>query len=224
MVAVDAGEDEPVLARVVGMVGDVRMTNLAREPQWQMYYSFGQYTNTGLSLAVRTEGDPAAVTNGVREALKARDPDIPLGQVATMAEVIWDAVATPRILMAALGAFALVALFLSAVGIYSILAFYVLRRVHEIGIRVAMGATGGRVMGLILRRGLALVALGLVLGLGGAAYLARFLQEQLFEVQATDPGTFAGVSLGLLLVAVLAALIPAWRAVRVDPVRALQTE
>ena len=224
MVAVDAGEDEPVLARVVGMVGDVRMTNLAREPQWQMYYSFGQYTNTGLSLAVRTEGDPAAVTNGVRVALKARDPDIPLGQVATMAEVIWDAVATPRILMAALGAFALVALFLSAVGIYSILAFYVLRRVHEIGIRVAMGATGGRVMGLILRRGLALVALGLVLGLGGAAYLARFLQEQLFEVQATDPGTFAGVSLGLLLVAVLAALIPAWRAVRVDPVRALQTE
>ena len=144
--------------------------------------------------------------------MKARDPDIPLGQVATMAEVIWDAVATPRILMAALGAFALVALFLSAVGIYSILAFYVLRRVHEIGIRVAMGATGGRVMGLILRRGLALVALGLVLGLGGAAYLARFLQEQLFEVQATDPGTFAGVSLGLLLVAVLAALIPAWAA------------
>jgi predicted permease len=166
-VAVDAGEDEPVLARVVGVVGDVRMTGLASEPQWQMYYSFGQYTNSGLSLAVRTSGDPAAVTNAVRRALRARDPDIPLGRIATMEEVVWDAMATPRILMTALTAFALVALFLSALGLYSVLAFYVARRVHEIGIRVAMGATGGRVMGLILRRGMILVAGGLALGGGG---------------------------------------------------------
>ncbi|MGW8267536.1 MAG: ABC transporter permease, partial [Longimicrobiales bacterium] len=224
MVAVDVGEDEPAVARVVGMVGDVRMTNLAREPQWQMYYSYGQYTSTGLSLAVRTVGNPANVTNPVREALRARDPDLPLGKVATMEEVVWDAVATPRILTGALSAFALVALFLSALGLYSILAFYVLRRVHEIGIRVAMGASGGRIVRLVLRRGMVLVAGGMILGLGGAAFLTRFLQEQLYEVRASDPATFGGVTFGLLAVAILACLIPAWRAVRVDPVRALQTE
>lgn len=224
MVAVDVGEDQPALARVVGMVGDVRMTNLAREPQWQMYYSFGQYTTTGLSLAVRTVGNPAAVTGAVREALRARDPDLPLGKVATMEEVVWEAMATPRILMGALSAFALVALFLSALGLYSVLAFYVLRRVHEIGIRVAMGASGGRIVGLVLRRGMVLVGGGMILGLGGAFLLTRFLQEQLYQVQPSDPATFGGVSFGLLSVAVLACLIPAWRAVRVDPVRALQTE
>jgi len=224
MVAVDVGEDEPALARVVGMVGDVRMTNLEREPQWQMYYSFGQYTNSGLSLAVRTVGNPAAVTGAVREALRVRDPDLPLGRVATMEEVVWEAMAAHRILMGALSAFALVALFLSALGLYSVLAFYVLRRVHEIGIRVAMGASGGRIVGLILRRGMILVAGGMVVGLGGAVFLTRFLHEQLYQVQPSDPATFGGVSLGLLAVAVLACLIPAWRAVRVDPVRALQTE
>ena len=224
MVAVDVGDTEPALARVVGMAGDVRMTNLAREPQWQMYFAYSQTAGTSLSLAVRTGGNPASLTGVVREALRARDPDIPLGSVATMEEVVWDAVATPRILMAALGAFALVALFLSALGLYSVLAFYVARRVHEIGIRVAMGATGGRVMGLILRRGLVLVVTGLVLGLGGAVLVTRFLQEQLYEVQATDPATFAAVSFGLLAVAVVACLLPAWRAVRVDPVRALQAE
>jgi len=223
-VAVDVGEDDPVLARVVGMVGDVRMTNLAREPQWQMYYSYGQYTNYGLSLAVRTVGDPATVTSPVREALRARDPDLPLGKVATMEEVVWEAVATPRILMGALSAFALLALFLSALGLYSVLAFYVLRRVHEIGIRVAMGASGGRIVRLVLGRGLALVVVGMLLGLGGAFSLTRFLQEQLYEVQASDPATFGGVAFGLLAVAILACLIPAWRAVRVDPVKALQTE
>ncbi len=224
MVAVDAGEAEPLLARVVGMVGNVRMTKLAGEPQWQMYYSYGQYPPTTLSLAVRTAGNPAAVTHAVREALRNRDPDIPLGSIATMEEVVWDALATPRVLMTALTAFALVALFLSALGLYSVVAFFVVRRIHEIGIRVALGATGGRVMGLIVGRGLILVAGGLVLGLGGAFLLTRYLQEQLYEVQATDPATFTAVSLGLVAVAVLACLIPAWRAVRIDPVRALQAE
>ncbi len=224
MVAVDVGDDEPALARVVGVVGDVRMTDLAREPQRQMYYAFGQAVPATLSLAVRTGGDPAALSSAVRQVLKARDPDIPLGSVATMEDVVWDAVATPRILTAALSAFALVALFLSALGLYSVLAFYVVRRIHEIGVRVAIGATGRRVVGMILYRGLILVAVGLVLGLGGAVFLTRFLQEQLYEVEARDPLTFGAVCVGLLCVAVLACLVPAWRAVRMDPVRALQAE
>jgi predicted permease len=224
MVAVDTGEEQPALARVVGLVGDVRMTGLAREPQWQMYYSLGQVPSTGMSLAIRTAGNPAAVVNEVRQVLRNRDPDIPLGNVATMDEVFQDAVATPRILMTSLSAFALVALFLSVLGLYSVLAFYVVWRMHEIGIRVAMGATGGRVLGLVLRRGLTLVVGGLVLGLVGALILTRYLQEQLYEVGTTDSLTFGGVSVGLLLVAILACLIPGWRAVRVDPVKALQVE
>ncbi|MGD2121569.1 MAG: ABC transporter permease [Gemmatimonadota bacterium] len=224
MVAVDTGEEQPALARVVGLVGDVRMTGLAREPQWQMYYSLGQVPSTGMSLAIRTAGNPAAVVNEVRQVLRNRDPDIPLGNVATMDEVFQDAVATPRILMTSLSAFALVALFLSVLGLYSVLAFYVVWRMHEIGIRVAMGATGGRVLGLVLRRGLTLVVGGLVLGLVGALILTRYLQEQLYQVGTTDSLTFGGVSVGLLLVAILACLIPGWRAVRVDPVKALQVE
>jgi len=169
-------------------------------------------------------GRMVALDAGENEPLLARDPDIPLGSVATMEEVIWDSVATPRILMAALGAFALVALFLSALGLYSILAFYVLRRVHEIGIRVAMGASGSRVLGLVLKRGMVLVSGGLLLGLAGALFLTRYLQGQLYEIGAADPVTFGAVSLGVLGVAALACLIPAWRAVRLDPVRALQAE
>lgn len=224
MVAVDVGDAEPALGRVVGMVGDVRMTNLAREPSWQMYFLYSMMPGAGLSLAVRTSGDPAALVGPIRQALRARDADVPLARVITMEEVVRDAVATPRVLMAALSAFALVALFLSALGLYGVLAYYVVRRIHEIGIRVAMGASAGRVVRLVLGRGMALVGAGLVLGLGGALLVTRFLEEQLYEVRPTDLATFLSVSFGLLCVAALACLLPAWRAVRVDPVRALQME
>jgi putative ABC transport system permease protein len=223
-VAVDVGGDEPLVTRVVGLVGDVRMTSLAREPSWQMYYLYGQMTSTTLSLAIRTRGDPAAVTQAVRLALRNRDPDIPLANIATMETVVSESVAGPRVLMTALTLFAGVALFLAALGLYSVLAFFVAKRVHEIGIRVAMGATAGRVLSLVIRRGMALVASGLVLGLGGAFFVTRFLQGQLYDVEATDPGTFVLVSLALTLVGALACLLPAWRALRIDPVRALQAE
>lgn len=222
MVAVDVGGDEPSLARVVGVVGDVHMVGLAVEPQRQMYFSYERRPPETMSLAVRTAGNPGAVTTGIRDLLRARDPDVPLGSIATMDEVVRDAVATPRVLMLSLAGFAFVALFLSALGLYGLLAFYVVRRIPEIGIRVALGASPGRVIKLILQRGLILVGIGLALGLGGAYLLTRFLQEQLFQVEALDPMTFGLGSVALILVATLACLIPAWRAVRVDPIRALQ--
>jgi putative ABC transport system permease protein len=224
MVAVDVGAEEPLPVTVAGMVGNVRMVDLADEASWQMYFSYGQMPPLTLSIAVRTGGNPAAATGSVRQALRARDPDIPLGSIATMEEVMSEAVATPRVLMSSLGLFALVALLLSALGLYSVLAFFVARRFHEIGIRVAMGATAGRIVKLVLRRGMALVSIGLLLGLAGAALVTRFLQEQLYEVQATDPGTFGVVAVGLALIGVVACLAPALRAIRIDPVRALQTE
>ena len=223
-VAVDVGAEEPALTTVVGLAGSVRMVNLAQEPRWQMYYSYGQAASSTLSIALRTRGDPASAASAVRRILQSRDPDIPLGSLSTMEEVVSEAVATPRVLMSSLSLFALVALFLSTLGLYGVLAFYVARRIQEIGIRVAMGATGSRIVRLVLARGMILVAAGLVLGLVAALFVTRFLQGQLYEVQATDPRTFVGVALGLVAVGILACLVPAWRALRVDPVRALQGE
>ena len=120
--------------------------------------------------------------------------------------------------------FALTALLLSLTGLYAVLAFYVGRRTREIGIRVAFGATGGNVSGMILRRGVGLVGVGLLLGLAGAVAATRILQSQLYEVGAMDPLTFGSVGAGFLLVGCLASLVPAWRATRIDPVRAIQEE
>jgi putative ABC transport system permease protein len=120
--------------------------------------------------------------------------------------------------------FSSIAVFLAAIGLYSVLAYYVTQRSHEIGIRIAMGATGKKVLQLVLRRGLALVAGGLVIGVGGAFGVTRLIQQQLFNVEATDPVTFVTVSALFVIIAVAACLVPALRAVRTDPVKTLQTE
>jgi putative ABC transport system permease protein len=223
-VAVDWGRDEPVLTRVIGVVGDVRMTRITSQPDWQMYYAYPQSAVTTMRLAIRTAGDPSLVTNAVRAILRARDPDIPLAGVGTMEQVIADSVSQTRVIMLTLTLFAWVAAFLAAIGLYSVLAYFVARRVHEIGIRVALGATRGRVVQLVLRRGLALVGIGLVVGIGGAIGVTRLIQEQLYGVAPTDLVTFAAVSVLFALVGVLACLMPGMRAARQDPVRALQAE
>jgi putative ABC transport system permease protein len=123
-----------------------------------------------------------------------------------------------------LGMFSAAALLLSAVGLYGVLAYFVTKRVHEIGIRVAMGASGGRVVKLILSRGMVLVGVGLVMGFGGALATGRLMEDFLFRTAATDPVTYGGVGLFFCAVALLACAIPAWRAVRVDPVVAFRAE
>jgi putative ABC transport system permease protein len=223
-VAVDWGDDEPVLTRVIGVVGDVRMVRITSQPDWQMYYAYPQYPVSTMRLAVRTAGDPSLVTNAVRGILRAKDPDIPLAGAATMEQVISEAVSQTRVIMLTLTVFAWVAAFLAAIGLYSVLAYFVARRVHEIGIRVALGATKGRVIQLVLHRGLVLVGIGLVVGIGGAIGVTRLIQQQLYGVAPTDPVTFAAVGLLFALVGLMACLVPGMRAARQDPVRALQTE
>jgi putative ABC transport system permease protein len=223
-VAVDVGGDEPAIGQVVGVAGDVRSYSLDSEPPRQMYYSYRQVPYGGLGLAIRTRGSPTAVTNAVRQALKARDPDIPLAGVATMEQVIDRSVGGSRVVALTVTLFSSVAAFLAAIGLYSVLAYYVTQRSHEIGIRIAMGATGKRVLQLVLRRGLALVAGGLVIGVAGAFGATRLIQQQLFNVEPTDPLTFASVSVLFVFVAVIACLVPALRAVRTDPVKTLQAE
>jgi len=177
-----------------------------------------------MRFAIRTQGDAAAVTNAVRRVLQVRDRNIPLAGVATMEDVITRSVGGERVIMLTLTLFSAVAVFLAAIGLYSVLAYYVAQRGHEIGIRLAMGASGGNILKLILNRGLTLVGVGLVVGIGGALGATRLMQQQLFNVEPTDPVTFVAVSGLFAGVAILACLIPAMRAVRVDPVRTLQAE
>ncbi len=223
-VAVDVGGEEPAIAEVVGVTGDVRSLSLGAEPPRQMYYSYRQAAFSGLRLAIRTQGSATAVTNAVRRVLQARDSDIPLAGVATMENVIDRSIGGTRVIALTVTLFSSIAVFLAAIGLYSVLAYYVTQRSHEIGIRIAMGATGKKVLQLVLRRGLALVAGGLVIGVGGAFGVTRLIQQQLFNVEATDPVTFVTVSALFVIIAVAACLVPALRAVRTDPVKTLQTE
>ncbi len=222
-VAVDVGADEPVITRVVGVVGDVRL-RLAADAPWHMYYSYRQSPVFGMSIAVRALGDPSVLTAAVREALRARDPDVPLANVETMEAVLANSIADTKVVTSVLSVFAVVAMLLAALGLYSVLAYYVARRQNEIGIRLALGATPNRVLQLVLRKGLVLVIVGLVVGLAGALGVTRFIQQQLFGVRPTDPATFAAVGVLFILVGTAACLVPGWRAVNVDPARTLQVE
>jgi len=223
-VAVDVGEAEPAIAEVVGVAGDVRTYSLDQEPPRQMYYSYRQMPLSYQRLAIRTQGDPVAVTNSVRQVLRARDSNVPLAGVATMEDVLTRSVGGQRVIMLTLTLFSAVALFLAAIGLYSVLAYYVAQRGHEIGIRLAMGASGGNILKLVLNRALVLVGIGLFIGIAAAMGTTRLMQQQLFDLEATDPVTFVAVSGLFSLIAILACAVPALRALRVDPVKTLQAE
>jgi putative ABC transport system permease protein len=215
---------ETRVMEVVGVVGDIRVNSMAAAPGSQMYFPYAQLPHASMSLAVRTAGEPMSVVGAVRAALRARDPKIPLANLDTMEEIVSHSVSDRRTLNVTLTLFATVAVALAVIGLYGVLAYHVTRRIREIGIRVALGATEGKVMQLVLRRGLVLVSTGLVLGIGVAAGTTRILQPQLYGVSPTDPATFVVVSVSFAAVGVLACLLPAMRATRVDPLVALQAE
>jgi len=209
---------------VLGVVADFRITSVDREPRPQMYFSHVTSPNTVMHLMAKVHGDPVALVGAIRQAVLDRDPAVPLENVSTMKEIVADSISGSWTLSLATALFAVTALLLSLTGLYAVLAFYVGRRTREIGIRVAFGATGGRVSGMVLKRGLVLVGAGLVLGVLGAGVTARVLQSQLYQVGTLDPLTFGSVVVGFVVAGVSASLIPARRATRVDPVRAMQVE
>ena len=209
---------------VLGVVPDFRVTSVDRDPLPQMYFSHTTFPNTGMNLVARAHGDPAALVSAIRQAVLDRDPDVPLENVSTMEAIVANSISGSWTLSLATALFAVTALILSLTGLYAVLAFYVGRRTREIGLRVALGATGGRVSGMVLKRGLMLVGAGLVLGVLGAGVAARVLQSQLYQVGTLDPLTFASVAVGFVVAGVSASLLPARRAIRVDPVRAIQVE
>ena len=172
-------------------------------------------------VVARTAGDPLSVAGAVRSEIRQMDASLPVANVRSMNEVVATALATPRLTGFLLGAFAAIALALAAVGIYGVLAYHVSQRTQEIGIRLAIGADRSQVLGMVLRQGLSLAAVGIVAGLIGAFALTRLMASLLYEVRPNDPITFVAVAAALLLVALAASVLPAWRATRVSPTIAL---
>ena len=189
-----------------------------------MYFPYDQRRAYTMHLAVRTRNDPTSLIRPIQERLWAQDREIPLSDAEAMTESLASSVSGSRAMATMLGMFSGVALLLAALGLYGVLAYFVTKRVHEIGIRVAMGASAGRVARLILSRGMVLVAVGVVLGFVGALGAGRLMEDFLFQTTATDPVTYGGVGLFFAAVALVACVVPAWRALRVDPMVAFRAE
>jgi len=207
---------------VVGTVGDVSQYGPAQPEMPALYAPFNLSTTSDMRLLVRTRGDPAFVSRDLHAIVHDLDPSQPVTEVQTLAKLRGDAVATPRITMLLVGAFAMVALVITAAGLAGVIAFMVSRRTREIGIRMALGAQAGGVRSMVVREGLRLVTIGLVIGAAAALVLTRLLSRFLFQVNATDPITFVGVAALFCGIAALACLVPARRATRVDPMIALR--
>jgi putative ABC transport system permease protein len=210
---------------IVGVVRRVKMEGLSTDSnRVQSYYPYLQNAGGSMSIVLRTAGDPTGLSNVVRQQVLDIDPDQPIYSVQTMGQIWEDSIAPDRLLLMLLGTFAAVALVLAVVGIYGVMAYSVTQRTHEIGIRMALGARQSNVLAMVVRQGMKLAVAGLAIGLGGAWLATRVMASFLFGVSATDPTTFAVVSLVLAGVALGACFVPALRATKVDPMIALRYE
>jgi putative ABC transport system permease protein len=211
---------------VVGVMRHVRYRTLESPSRVELYWPYAQtpFALGTMSLAIRSAAAPANLAGGVRRAVQALDPDQAVYSLRTMAEVEANSLARRRLSMSLLTIFAGLALLLAAVGIYGVMSYAVAQRVHEIGIRMALGSRGGQVVALVLRRSGGLTLAGIVTGVTGSLLLTRFIGSLLFAVKAYDPATLAAVAALLLLVALTASFIPARRAAAVDPVKALRVQ
>jgi putative ABC transport system permease protein len=219
---------DSVVWSVIGVVVDTKQRDLTDTPRPHVYFPHAQATWRSLSVVVRArEGgtvEPAALAPSVRAAVRAFDPDVPVTQLRPMTEAVRRRMFQPRIYSIMFTVMGAGALLLASVGLYGVIAYSVLRRTHEIGIRVALGASPSNVLRLIVGQGARLVALGLLIGLPAALALARVLRGALYGVSTADPATFTAIPALLALVALLASYIPARRATRIEATEALRTE
>ncbi|HUF27219.1 MAG TPA: ABC transporter permease [Gemmatimonadaceae bacterium] len=209
---------------VIGVVGDVRYRNPENPAAADAYISSRQAPSPGAVLLVKTAGDPTAIVPGVRALVRAINPNIPLFDIRTMEERLNGVLARARFSSAMLAIFAGCALLLAAIGLYGVMAYAVVQRTREIGIRVALGAERRTVVGGVVRQAMTLVAVGIVVGLGASLALSRLLGGMLYETSAVDPATFLVVPLVLAAVALAASVVPAWLATRIEPATALRYE
>jgi len=218
----DKPEDWPT---IIGVVKDVPHNGVEEKSGNPFIYQVIQGGRPGgLTLFLRTDRTADDVVAALRAKVRAIDPSIPLFEAGSLAAAVGSSFATRAAVMLLLVAFAMLALFLSALGIYGVLAYDVSQRTREIGVRSAIGASRGQIVGLILKQGLWKSGLGVVIGLVGAALLSTYMTTLLFNVKPTDPLVYAGVSLVLIAVAALASYLPAHRASRINPLVALRDE
>jgi predicted permease len=218
----------PRLREIVGVVGNIRHDSLDAPAAPAIYLPYLQdetnHDMATMSLFLRADGNPMALADSVRDRIHAVEPNQPVQNIQNVADLVSQSVATRRYTLALVGAFAAVGLLLAAVGVYGVISYATSQRAREFGIRIALGATRGRVVSHVLRGSAVLTALGSVVGIVGSLLLTRLLSSLLFEVSPLDLISFSAAVTLLALVSIGASLLPAWRASRVDPIIAMQSE
>jgi putative ABC transport system permease protein len=209
---------------VVGVLANTRNAGLRNPPAPAVFVPYTVVAPPGRTLAVRSQGSPMLLLNAVRQQVRELDKDQPLSRPITMQEVLGFESVQPRFNMALFGFFGMLGLALAAIGLFSVLSYSVVRRTHEIGVRMALGAEQRNVLVLMLSMGGRLVLAGLAIGLAGSLALGKLLRSEVFEVPVTDPIAIAGVVVLLGGTALVACLLPARRAARLDPMAALRHE
>jgi predicted permease len=223
------GDGTPWLT-IVGVVANVKQGGLEEPTGTEIYFLYPQvaravgFAPRTMNIVVRTAGAPTTLMNSVQTEVRSMDPQLPVANLATMNDVLHEAVSGPRFITLLLAVFAAVALALAAIGTYGVMAYSVAQRRQEIGIRMALGAQAATVRGMVLGQGVAVAGIGLLIGIAGALALTRLLSTLLFNVSPTDPLAFLSAPLLLALVAVAACYIPAVRATRVDPALVLKQD
>jgi putative ABC transport system permease protein len=211
-------------ARIIGVIGDIKQVAVEEPVEPTIYVNNMLNARVQVTLVARTSGDPLAMVNPVRDAIWSVDRDQTITSIFTFDQVVNEAVARPRLLTVLLGLFGALGVLLGAVGLYGVLAYLVSSRQREIGVRIALGAPRGAVLGLVVRRGVIMAGVGTALGLIAAVLLTRYLRGVLFGVEPTDPLTYGVVAAAMLAVAALASAVPARRAATVDPAIAFRSD
>jgi len=217
-------EPDMPLTEVIGVVGDTKQYGRDTADTRQIYQPYLQRPWDEMTLVIRTIGDPLKSANAARHEVQAIDKDQPVADIQTMEEIVSRSVGDRRFSMLLLSVFAALAVVLAAIGTYGVLAYAVVQRTHEIGIRMAIGARASDILRMVVTEGAILAGTGVLVGAGAAMALTRVLKSQLYEVSSTDPAVFAGMVALLIAVAIVASLVPAVRATAIDPLRALRHE
>jgi predicted permease len=212
------------MREIIAVVGDVKGGSLTKDPRPTYYLPLTQCAVNAPTLVLRTNGDPTTLTTPLRTLVGSLNRDVPVYHLRTLDSMLSAAASTPRFTTLLLTSFAVMALLLSAVGLYAVLSYMVAQRTNEMGLRMALGAQRGDVLTLILNRGLALAGIGLAVGLAASALLTRFISSQIYGIHAYDPVTYVVVTGLLVAVSLLASAAPAWRAARVDPMKTLREQ